>query len=190
MKSLHKIEAILAITVMDKSLVGVYLAILVVLLATVSFFVIRQVFKTRRSESALSRLQKNLSQGNGTTQEHFELGSLYLSKSLAAQSLTQFQKALKTAEAEKETDIAPIYNAMGYAYFAQEQFDLAIRHYKEALKLKPDYVTAFNNLGHAYERKNLMAQALEAYEQVLKYDPNNGTAKKRANSLRKRVAIA
>jgi hypothetical protein len=36
----------------------------------------------------------------------------------------------------------------------------------------------------------LMAQALEAYEQVLKYDPNNGTAKKRANSLRKRVAIA
>ncbi len=176
--------------VMDKSLVGVYLAILVVLLVTVSFFVLRQVFKTRRSESALSRLQKNLSQGNGTTQEHFELGSLYLSKNLSAQSITQFQKALKTAEAEQENDIAPIYNAMGYAYFAQEQFDLAIRHYKEALKLKPDYVTAFNNLGHAYERKNLMTQALEAYEQVLKYEPQNGTAKRRANSLRKRVAIA
>ncbi len=175
---------------MDNSLVSLYLVILLVLLAVVSIFILRQVLKTRRSESALSRLQKNLGQGKGTTQEYFELGSIYLSKNLAAQAIVQFQKALKTAETEQETNLAPIYNAMGYAYFAQEQFDLAIRHYKDALKLSPTYVTALNNLGHAYERKNLAPQALDAYEQVLQKEPQNETAKKRATSLRKRVAIA
>ena len=76
---------------------------------------------------------------------------------------------------------------MGYGYFAQEQYDLAIRNYKEALRLNPNYVTALNNLGHAYERKSLTAQALETYEQVLQSEPQNSTAKRRAESLRKRV---
>jgi tetratricopeptide (TPR) repeat protein len=79
---------------------------------------------------------------------------------------------------------------MGYACFIQEQFDLAIRYYKDALKLDESYVTALNNLGHAYERKNLATQALDAYEQVLKHEPQNPTAKRRATSLRKRVAVA
>lgn len=80
-----------------------------------------------------------------------------------------------------------LYNALGFSYFAQEQYDLAIRQYKEALKLDPSYVTAFNNLGHAYERKQLATQALEVYEQALTLDPNNSTAKRRAESLQKRV---
>ncbi|MGB8700561.1 MAG: tetratricopeptide repeat protein [Thermosynechococcaceae cyanobacterium] len=190
------IEAISAFTSMDKSLVLVYLVVLLALLGVASWFVIRQTFKTRRSESVLNRLRKKLSEGKGTVQEYFELGSLYLNKKLFTQAIQQFQQALRAAEAvteeepEAESNLAPIYNAMGYAYFAQEQFDLAIRHYKEALKRKTDYVTAFNNLGHAYERKNLAAQALEAYENALKHDPKNDTAKRRATSLRKRVAIA
>ncbi|WP_404787127.1 tetratricopeptide repeat protein [Altericista sp. CCNU0014] len=175
---------------MDNSLVVVYLSVLLVLLGAAGWFVLRQVFKTRKAELSLSRLQNQLGQGKGTTQEHFELGSLYLSKNLAIQAVQQFQQALKAAESEGESNLAPIYNAMGYAYFMQEQFDVAIRNYKEALKLKADYVTALNNLGHAYERKNLVAPALDAYEQVLKHEPKNGIAKRRVTSLRKRVAIA
>jgi tetratricopeptide (TPR) repeat protein len=76
---------------------------------------------------------------------------------------------------------------MGYAYFAQEQYDIAIRNYKEALKISPRYVTALNNLGHAYERKNLTAQALEAYEQALAQEPKNAVSRRRAESLRKRL---
>ncbi|MEO1180849.1 MAG: tetratricopeptide repeat protein, partial [Cyanobacteria bacterium J06636_28] len=73
--------------------------------------------------------------------------------------------------------------------FAQGQFDLAIRQYKAALKITPGYVTALNNLGHSYEKKQLTVQALESYEQALKVEPDNITAKRRAQSLRKRVAI-
>jgi tetratricopeptide (TPR) repeat protein len=175
---------------MDTSLAVWYLGALLVLLAGVGWFIFLQVFKTRKSESAMNRLQSKLGKTKGTTQEHFELGSLYLSKNLAVPALQQFQQALKAAEIEQEPTLAPIYNAMGYACFTQEQFDLAIRHYKDALKFDDSYVTALNNLGHAYERKNLVPLALDAYERVLKQEPQNPTAKRRATSLRKRVVTA
>jgi tetratricopeptide (TPR) repeat protein len=175
---------------MDTSLAVWYLGALLVLLAGVGWFIFLQVFKTRKSESAMNRLQSKLGKTKGTTQEHFELGSLYLSKNLAVPALQQFQQALKAAEIEQEPTLAPIYNAMGYACFTQEQFDLAIRHYKDALKFDDSYVTALNNLGHAYERKNLVPLALESYERVLKQEPQNPTAKRRAISLRKRVVTA
>lgn len=173
---------------MDNNLAVIYLSILVALLLFTVLSIFRQVFKTRRLESSFSRLQNKLKNDKGTTQEYYELASIYLEKKLFSQALPLFQKALKAAEEEKEENTAPIYNGLGYAYFAQEQYDLAIRQYKEALKSKPDYVTALNNIGHAYERKKLTTQALQSYEEALKYDPKNGTAKRRAESLRRLVS--
>jgi tetratricopeptide (TPR) repeat protein len=176
---------------MDKNLAAVYLLILLVLLGGTAFAIFRQVFKTRRVEGTLAQLQKKLSQAQqGTAEEHYELGGIYLDKKLYAQAIANFQKALKAAEQEEQNpeNLAMIHNGLGYAYFAQEQYDLAIRNYKEALRLYPTYVVALNNIGHAYERKNLTTQALQAYEQVLESEPKNSTAKRRAESLRKRVA--
>lgn len=162
-----------------------YLSLLLALLSVAGFVVFRQILKTRKIESTLSKLQAKLTKEKGTAQEYYELGSIYLDKKIFAQAIALFQKALKAEDLE-EADSARIYNALGFAYFAQEQYDLAIRQYKEALKAQPSYVTALNNLGHAYERKQLMAPALEAYDQVLAADPQNATAKRRAESLRKR----
>jgi tetratricopeptide (TPR) repeat protein len=167
----------------------VYILLLLGLLVAAGVFVSRQVLQTRRVEKALSRLQKKLNKEKGTAEEYYELGSILLDKRLFAQAIAQFQKALKEETLEGQ-DLAAVYNALGFAYFAQEQFDLAIRNYKEALKLFPDYVTAFNNLGHAYERKQLTAQALESYEQALRLDPKNQTAKRRSDSLRKRLVTS
>ncbi|WP_164921042.1 tetratricopeptide repeat protein [Thermosynechococcus vestitus] len=175
---------------MENALPAIYLSVLIVLLGVSAWFVVKQILKTRRIESSLTRLQRKLKQEPGTTQEYFELGSIYLTKKLASQAIPLFQKALKAAESEGETPLAPIYNALGYAYFMQEQYDLAIRQYKEALKHQPDYVTAANNLGHAYEKKNLPQPALEAYQHTLKYDPNNAIAQRRVNSLKKRLSGA
>ncbi|MBW4419424.1 MAG: tetratricopeptide repeat protein [Myxacorys californica WJT36-NPBG1] len=169
----------------DTSFPLLYISLLLLLLGAAVVFVARQVIKTRRVESALSCLQKKLSKEKGTAEEYYELGSILLDKRLFVQAIAQFQKAIK-AETLEGQDLAAVYNALGFAYFAQEQYDLALKNYKEAVKLAPDYVTGWNNVGHAYERKQLAGPALEAYEEALKHDSNNQTAKRRAESLRKR----
>lgn len=173
---------------MEESLLPViYLSILVVLLAGAGWFLFRQIFRTRRTESTFTRLQNKLSKEKGTAKEYYELGGILLEKRLYSQAVAQFQKALKSKDLEGEENIALIYNALGFSYAAQEQFDLAIKQYKEALDLFPDYPTAWNNLGFAYEKKQLTVQAVEAYEQALNIDPKNSTAKRRTESLRKRL---
>jgi tetratricopeptide (TPR) repeat protein len=67
---------------------------------------------------------------------------------------------------------------------------MAIRQYKEAIKLEPEYVMAMNNLGHAYEQKKLMSQALGIYEQALELEPENETAKRRSLSLRRQLIVS
>lgn len=165
----------------------VYLSILIVLLAIAAIFLFRQVLKTRRLESTFTKLQRKLSNEKGTAQEYYELGSIYLDKRLYSQSITLFKKALKAKDMEGSENLAIVHNALGFSYAAQEQFDMAIKQYKEALEQQPGYVTAWNNLGFAYEKKQLIAQAVEAYDEALKGDPKNSTAKRRAESLRKRL---
>lgn len=171
---------------MNTDLPILYISLLLGILAAAAVFILRQVLKTGKVEKSLNRLQAKLSEQKGTAQEYFELGSIYLNKRVYAQAITLFQKALK-AEDLPEMESALVYNALGFAYFAQEQYDLAIRNYKEALKIDENYVTALNNLGHAYERKQLTTQALETYQQVLALEPQNQTAKRRSESLQKRV---
>ena len=175
---------------MADNLAVVYLSILLVLLSGVGFSIFRQILKTRKTENALSRLQKKLTKEKGTVQEYYEMGSIFLDKKIYAQAIALFQKAIKASEQEEEEKVAPIYNALGYAYFVQEQYDLAIRNYKEALKHDPKYVTVLNNLGHAYERKNLTVQALQVYEQALESEPKNTNARRRVESLRRRLVTS
>ncbi|MEG4394110.1 tetratricopeptide repeat protein [Microcoleus sp. BROC3] len=174
---------------MDSNLLIVYLSVLLAILGSTSWFIVRQILKTRKLEMSLERLENKLTTEKGTAQEYYELGSIYVDKKLYSQAIVLFQKALKAKDLEGEENQAAIYNALGFAHFGQEQYDIAIRQYKEALKLQPEYVTSLNNLGHAYERKKLTAQALEMYEQALACDPENATAKQRIESLRKRLVI-
>ncbi|MDY6938460.1 MAG: tetratricopeptide repeat protein [Cyanobacteriota bacterium] len=172
---------------MDTNLVTIYLIILIVLLGGAAIAVVRQIFITRRVEGRFVKLQKIVTKGEGTAQDYYELGSLLLDKKLYSQAIVQLQKSLKSKDLEGEENKAIVYNALGFAYSSQEQYDLAVRQYKEALKLQPEYPTALNNLAFAYERKKLESQALEAYEQVLQYEPKNAIAKKRSTSLKRRL---
>jgi tetratricopeptide (TPR) repeat protein len=166
----------------------VYLVGFLVLLLGTGIFVFLQIIKTRKVESSLNKLENKLKTEAGTAQEYYELGSIYLDKKLFVRAIAMLQKALKADGLEPEQR-APIYNALGYAYFGQEQYDLAIRQYKDAIKLEPEYVIAMNNLGHAYEQKNLTSQALEMYEKALELEPKNATAKRRSDTLRRRLVI-
>lgn len=165
----------------------VYLSLLVGMLSIAAVFLFRQVLRTRRVEIRLNRLQADLKTGKGAAKDYYELGSIFLDKRLYVQAIAEYQKALKAKDLEGDENKAVLLNALGYAYAAQEQFDLAIRNYKDALERQPGYVTALNNLGFAYEKKQLIAQAVEAYEGALKVEPSNKVAKRRAEALRKRL---
>lgn len=172
---------------MNENLPVAYISALLAILVFAAIYILREVIKTRKQESTFSRLQDKLKKEKGTAEEYYELGSLYLDKKLFVQSITLLEKALKVDKQLPEENQALIHNAMGYAYFAQEQYDIAIRQYKEALKLYPEYVIAFNNLGNVYEKKQMIVKAVETYREALKYDPENKTAQQRLNSLEKRL---
>ena len=172
---------------MNESYPVVYISILLTLLLFVAIFLFREIIRSRRTESRYSKLQNKLKKEKGTAQEYYELGSIYLDKKLFVQAAELLKKSLK---AEKDLAIenqALVYNALGFAYYSQEQYDIAIRNYKEAIKLCPGYVVALNNLGNVYEKKQLINQALECYKQALESEPKNKTALKRVESLEKRL---
>nr|WP_036479467.1 tetratricopeptide repeat protein [Myxosarcina sp. GI1] len=172
---------------MDGNLPLIYISALLAILIFAAIFILREVIKTRRQESKFSRLQNKLKKEAGTAQEYYQLGSLYLDKKLFVQSINLFKKALKADKKLEPENEALIHNAMGYAYFGQEQYDIAIRQYKEALKIYPEYVVALNNLANVYEKKQMVVKAVETYKEVLNIDPENKTAQQRTKSLEKRL---
>jgi len=172
---------------MDNNLAISYLIVLIVLLLGSGIFVARQVLRTRRIEMTMSRLQEAVKDGEASAKEYYELGSLLIDKKLFSRAVVQLQRALKAKDLEGDENTALVYNALGFAYAAQDQYDLAIRQYKEAIELQPQYVTALNNLGFVYERKTLVESAIAAYEKALEFEPNNTTASKRLKSLRQRI---
>jgi tetratricopeptide (TPR) repeat protein len=171
---------------MVSSLPLVYLAAFVALLAVAGVVVTREVLKNRAIESDLAKLEKKVKSADCLAEDYYALASIYLDKKLFVQAVILLNKALKCKDTNSN-DFAPVHNALGYAYECQEQYDVAIRNYKEAIKQDPNYVTAMNNLGHAYEQKKLTSQALEIYEQALQIEPKNETANRRVESLRRRL---
>lgn len=171
---------------MKENLPVIYISILLGLLGIVAIVLLRQIIKTRKIESRFSKLQNKLKNQKGTPQEYYELASIYLDKKLFVQAVQLLQRALKADNIEPENK-ALIYNALGFSYFSQEQYDLAIKNYKEAIKLYPEYTIALNNLGNVYEKKILVSPALECYRKTLEYDPKNTIALKRVESLEKRL---
>jgi tetratricopeptide (TPR) repeat protein len=172
---------------MNENLPLIYTSALLIILAFAAVFILKEVITTRLQENQLSRLQNKLKKEKGTAQEYYELGSLYLDKKLFVQSIGLFQKALKADKELESENQALIHNALGYAYFAQEQYDIAIRQYKDALKIYPEYVVALNNLANVYEKKQMIVKAVETYKEAIQYEPDNKTAKKRLESLEKRL---
>ncbi|HIK38500.1 MAG: tetratricopeptide repeat protein [Geminocystis sp.] len=177
---------------MEDYLPIIYLSLLLIFLSTVAIILFRQIIKARRIESRVFQLENKLKKEDGAAKEYYELASLYLDKKLFFQAIQLLQKAIKKAENEKvePENMALIYNALGFAYFAQEQYDMAIRNYKEALKLFPAYTIAINNLANAYEKKQMTKLALETYKKCLEYDPKNPVALKKIESLEKRLVAS
>ena len=70
-----------------------------------------------------------------------------------------------------------IYNNLGYAASSgSSYFDRAIRSYKKAIKIKPNFAEAHNNLGAALYGKGDIDSAIDHYNQALEIKPDFGKA--------------
>jgi tetratricopeptide (TPR) repeat protein len=107
---------------------------------------------------------------------------------LYGQATDTLRKALKQADAEQvpEEARALIENAMGFALAAEGKYPAAVRHYRAALRAKPDYPVALNNLAFALEKQAKPDEARALYEQVLSLEQGNRTASKRLRLLERR----
>jgi tetratricopeptide (TPR) repeat protein len=151
-----------------------YLLGLIGLLAIAAVAVGRQILRVRADELTL-----------------YELASVQLRKRLYDQAADTLKSALKQSQAEQAPAeaLALMENAMGFALAAQNKYPAAIRHYRSAIKAKPDYPVALNNLAFALEKQGKVEESRQTYQEVLTQDPDNKTARKRLKSLDRRAGI-
>ena len=153
-----------------------YLVGLCFLLVIISILVGRQLYKVRKDEMKLLKLEKEDSNTQEDSAKMYELASVQLKKRLYPQATSTLKQALKKLDGEPEEAKALIENALGFALAAQNDFKSAVIHYKKALTAKSEYPVALNNLGFAYQRLLKEDEAYKNYKEVLKLDPRNKTA--------------
>jgi len=65
--------------------------------------------------------------------------------------------------------------------------DEQIRCYTEAIRLKPDYVSAYNNRGNARKRKDDLDGALEDFSEAIRLNPNSVKTYNNRGNTRRRI---
>jgi tetratricopeptide (TPR) repeat protein len=171
---------------MDFLLPQAYLIGLIVLLGGASVVIGLQVWRVRRDEVQLAKLEQQTKEQGQDAATLYELASVQLRKRLYDQAVDSLKLALKRSDGEPGEARALIQNALGFALAAQGNHASAIRHYKAALQAKADYPVALNNLGYALERQGLPEEARQAYTKALALDPGNKTTTKRLKLLDRR----
>ena len=168
---------------MNLNLPQAYLIGLSCLLLVIAILVGRQLYRTRQDEISLIRLEKNSADASQDAGVMYELASVQLRKRLYPQAISTLKNALTKLDNEPTEARALIENALGFALAAQENFKVAIIHYKKALKAKADYPVALNNLAFANQRIMQESEAYDLYKEVLKIDPKNKTANEQIRKI-------
>ena len=68
---------------------------------------------------------------------------------------------------------------LGRVALEQRQYKAAEMHLREAVKIKPDFVTAMSDLADLYERMQQYSQAEEIYEKLIRLRPGGNVSKAR-----------
>jgi len=174
---------------MDWFLPQAYLIALLVILGGAAVVVARQILRVRSDERSMALLDERTKSKDSSPADLYELGSVQLRKRLYGQAASTLKRAAKQSLGEPSEAQALIQNALGFALAAQSDYASAIRHYRTALKAKPDYPVALNNLAYALERQGQPEEAISTYEQVLGLESTNKTARKRLKSLERKRGI-
>jgi tetratricopeptide (TPR) repeat protein len=79
------------------------------------------------------------------------------------------------------------YTNLGTAYYFKGNHAMAVRSFRQALKLAPEYSPAYFGLGYVYEELNNWNGAIEAYQKSIFYAPDNANTYFRIGKLYRRM---
>lgn len=96
---------------------------------------------------------------------------------LAALALLGLLLAISVSAQERKTPRTPgEWNLVGMGLALQDRWPEAVEAFRQAVRLRPDFVEAHNNLGFALATLGKSPEAIKAYQQAIKIKPDYATA--------------
>jgi len=95
------------------------------------------------------------------------LSQLYKELIPIAEGAGQWTIAAYVQSIQREPTNPSLRFDLASVYLGQQNYELAIRLFQQALDLKPDWANAYYNLGYAYKQKGEHIFALQSYNQAL-----------------------
>ena len=174
--------------------------------------------KKRMLDAAIEEYKAALRIDADSAKAHYNLGNAFLKKGMLDEARKEYEEALRidpsyanarfnletvlfeialrdtekrevVGRSDSPEDSTAHFN-LGYAYKTQGNIELAIREYKEAIKLNPRNAKAHNNLGNVYATKGMYEDAVKEYEEALRIDPNHINARLNIENARKTVLVS
>jgi tetratricopeptide (TPR) repeat protein len=104
-------------------------------------------------EKAMRKYTDSLMRNGKFFDSYRELGSVYLDYHFLGQAEQVFQEGLKALEGRGE-ELATLHHLLGAVFAERKDFEGAVKHFREALEIKPDMEDAMFSLGWAYSYTN------------------------------------
>src|SRR5689334_1148404 len=74
---------------------------------------------------------------------------------------------------ESQDNQAIAYYNRGIGYQNRKDYELALKDYDQALRLRPNYSSAFNNRGNVFQSLRKYERAVQDYDQATRIAPND-----------------
>ena len=96
-------------------------------------------------------------------------GEAYVDTNQPDRAKTNFERAIQL---NQEKSYVP-WNNLGKLHFRQEEYQQAIEAYRQATKIKEDYIPALIGLGNAQKSEKLYYEALDSYDKAIAVNRNS-----------------
>ena len=91
-------------------------------------------------------------------------GRAHAAKREFEKAYSDLARALELAKTD--IDLRNMYNDRGNVYFTAREYDKAIRDYKKAVSISPDFAKGWNNLGIAFRAKGDFSEAFNNFDRA------------------------
>jgi len=106
----------------------------------------------------------------------FNMGWAYYSKKDYKEALTKYQETLR---ADRFARLRPqVEKNIGLIYFDQQDFPIAIIHFRKSVEINPNFVDSYFLLGESYLKINDKTNARKAFQAVVNLAPQSSLGQK------------